>query len=137
MRRMLLLVTALGLSACDADQVSQTLVGEANKAAVTLKATKAPTPLASSEPAGSPDAIAVVTTKSVPEYYNDLEHCRAVAISKMGLPGAQDDLEALRRALQAHPGEKTVSLTYINDDRAIKRREMIKLCLTKSGYLVR
>lgn len=136
MRRILLFVTALGLASCDADHVSQTLVGQANTAAAALKGAKTSAPLRNPETAGSPDAIAVVTTKSVPEYAKDLEHCRAVVATEMGPVDAMDDVEAVKRALKEHPNDKIISPTYINNDRAIRRRERVKSCLHRIGYTV-
>lgn len=136
-RRILVLVTALGLAACDADQVSRTLVGEANQGAAALKGTRPSAPVRNPEAAGSPDAIAVVTTKSVPEYAKDLDHCRAVVATAMGPADAMDDVEALKRALKEHPQDKIISPVYVNDDRAIRRRENIKSCLHQIGYVIK
>lgn len=121
-------VTALGLASCDAGPVSQTLVGETAKPSV---------PPVAPKPGGSANVAAVVTTKALSDAYRDLERCRAVVAASMGPPGVADDLEALKRALKAHPNDHTISLAYVNDDRAIRRKQMIKDCLFESEYIVK
>ena len=133
---MLAVIAAFGLASCDADQLSQTLVGEANKTAAVLKSVRPQASLTRNEPAGSPDAVTVVTDKSVPAYYKDLQHCRNVVATTMGPRGEDDDVEALRRALRDNPHAKVLTPVYINEDRAIKRRESIKQCLYNLGYIV-
>ncbi len=124
MRWIIVIGAASFLASCDAYKASENIVNGAGQTVTDLK------------PAGSPEAITVVTAKSVPEYYKDLQHCRSVVAASMGPPGASDDLEAVKRAWKEHPHAKQISVTYINNDRTIQRREAVKKCLLRSGYVV-
>ena len=130
-------VAALGLASCGADRVAQTLVGDADTAVVATAPAKPSVLPAVPGPLGSPGAIAVVPAKTPSESYKDLERCRAMVAASMGPPGVQDDLEALKRALKAHPNDNVVTLAYINDDRAIQRRDRVKSCLSQIGYIAK
>lgn len=84
----------------------------------------------------TPGARSVVTDKSVPAYSADLQRCENRAAASLGPPGLSDSTEALKRAFDAHPGDKTVTLSYVNQDKAMSRQISIQRCLSRLGYLV-
>ena len=124
MKTVILVVTALGLASCDTYQGLQNRRGP-SKGQVEAQG------------AGVSRKLAVVTTKSVPQYAADSEQCEHQVAAVMGPPGPEDSLEALKRALIDQAGQKTISVSYVNQDRAMERQASIKSCLSHKGYLVK
>ncbi len=108
----------------DADLQRQTVRTETTAATITPK------------PSAALSDPSVTTTRSASEYYHDLERCRASTAATMGAAGPNDNVAALKRALQDDPGGKTVTAAYLPTDRAVVRDRAVKACLSKKGYTV-
>lgn len=119
-----MILASLGLASCDGVHDLQNAEREAQPGAARVHR------IATS------GALSVVTDRSVPAYSADLMRCEHRVAAAMGPPGLEDSTEALKRALDEHPDDKTITLSYVNQDKAISRQASIKICLSRLGYLV-
>lgn len=124
MKKIFMILASLGLASCDgvhdlqnAERAVHPSVTQAHRIATS-------------------GATSVITDRSVPAYSADLMRCENRVAASMGPPGLDDSTEALKRALDEHPGEKTITLSYVNQDKAISRQSSIHRCLSHLGYLV-